>query len=498
LLEALLQAALNLFTPTVLGAWLLGTIVGVILGVIPVIGGITGAALFLPFIFMMDPEVALPFLLAMMAVCYTGGAVPSILINIPGTAANAPTMLDGYPMTRKGEAGRALGAAFMSSCLGGIVTVPLALLMIPIIIPLVLALWSAEMFFLVVMGLSFLAILGSGGQIKGLIAGGLGILLSLVGYDTVTGIPRYTLGILGLFDGINLIAVLLGLFGLAEIIDLATKGQPITQTGKVQAGIRDLWEGAKDVFRHWWLWLRCSILGYVIGVIPGIGAGMATFTAYAHAKQTSKYPEEFGTGRVEGVIAPEAANNAKEAGSVLTTLAFGIPGSTEMVIILGAFWMVGIVPGPGLLTEHLELSLTMFLTIIVANLVGAAIVFVTVRYLVKLTTVHQRYLFCIILSIIFVGVFVNGEHILSIPIVIVFGILGFLMKRFNYPRPSLALGFVLGALFEHYLNLSLMTVGPLFFLRPISLIIIAITILVLAYGPIRSIIGRRKKRVITS
>jgi TctA family transporter len=159
--------------------------------------------------------------------------------------------------------------------------------------------------------------------------------------------------------------------------------------------------------------------------------------------------------------------------------------------------MVGIVPGPGLLTEHLELSLTMFLTIIVANLVGAAIVFVTVRYLVKLTTVHQRYLFCIILSIIFVGVFVNGEHILSIPIVIVFGILGFLMKRFNYPRPSLALGFVLGALFEHYLNLSLMTVGPLFFLRPISLIIIAITILVLAYGPIRSILGRRKKRVIT-
>jgi putative tricarboxylic transport membrane protein len=487
LLESLVHAAQNLLLPQVASAWLLGTIVGVILGVIPVIGGINGAALALPFIFMMDP-------VAMMAVSYTGGAVTSILINVPGTAANAPTMIDGYPMARKGEAGRALGAAFMSSALGGAFAVPLALLMIPVIIPLVLSLWSAEMFFLVVLGLSFLAVLGKGGQIKGLVAGGLGILFSLVGYDIVTGTPRFTFGLLGLYEGIDIIAVLLGLFGLAEIIDLASTGQAITKSGKVEVGPRALWEGSKDVFRHWWLWLRCSLLGYVIGVIPGIGAGMATFTAYAHAKQTSKYPEKFGTGVVEGVIAPEAANNAKEAGSVLTTLAFGIPGSTEMVIILGAFWMMGIVPGPGLLLDHLDISLTMLLTIVVANIVGAVICYVSVSQLARLTTVRPRYLFCIIMSIIFVGVYVNSEQLISIPIVIIFGVLGFFMKRYDYPRPSLALGFVLGSLFEHYLNMSLMASGPLFFLRPISLALIVVTITILSIGPIKSLLSRARAR----
>lgn len=492
MIDALFQGALNLFEPTVLVGWLGGTLIGLVIGVTPVIG-ITGVALFLPFIFKMEPVVALPFLLAMMAVTYTGGAITSVLIGIPGTAANAPTIIDGYPMTRRGEGARAMGAAITASGLGGMVTVPLALLMIPLIIPLVLSLWSAEMFFLIVMGLAFLAILGRGGQIKGLIAGGLGIFVAFVGYEIITGTPRFTFGILQLFDGVGIIPLILGLFGMAEVIDLAAKGIPITRMGKLMAGRRDLLEGAKEVFRHFWLWLRCSVLGYIIGIIPGIGAGMATFVSYAHAKQTSKHPEEFGTGRVEGVIAPEAANNAKEAGSVLTTLAFGIPGSTEMVLLLGAFLMVGITPGPGLLIDHLELSFTMMLTIIVANLVGAAICFLAAPYLIKLVNIHPLYLFCIILSIIFVGVFANAETMFSIPLVIFFGVLGFFMKRFDYPRPSLALGFVLGALFEHYLYHSLMISGPLFFLRPISLVLIAITIGVLSFEPIRSSLKRRSK-----
>ncbi len=495
--EAFFQGALNLFEPMVLLAWLAGTLIGLALGVTPVIGGITGAALFLPFVFKMDPVIALPFLLAMMSVCYTGGAITSILINIPGTGANAPTLIDGYPMTRKGEGGRAIGAAVTASGLGGAATVPIALVMIPLIIPLVLALWTAELFFLVVLGLSFLAILSRGGQIKGLIAGGLGVFLSFVGYNIITGSPRFTFGILQLYDGIDVIAVILGLFGLAEVIDLAAKGAAISMKGKLTAGRSDLVEGAKDVFRHFWLWLRCSILGYIIGIIPGIGAGMATFTAYAHAKQTSKNSEEFGTGRVEGVIAPEAANNAKEAGSVLTTLAFGIPGSTEMVILLGAFLMVGIIPGPGLLLDHLELSFTMMLTIIVSNIVAAVLCFLIAPYLIKLTTVHPRYLFPIILCIIFVGVYARAETMLQIILVVIFGLLGFFMKRFDYPRPALALGFVLGGLFEYYLHQSIMIGGSLFFLRPISLGLIALTIAVLSMDPIRSALKKRKLKGIS-
>ena len=219
---------------------------------------------------------------------------------------------------------------------------------------------------------------------------------------------------------------------------------------------------------------------------------MATFTAYAHAKQTSKNPEEFGTGRVEGVIAPEAANNAKEAGSVLTTLAFGIPGSTEMVILLGAFLMVGIVPGPGLLLDHLELSFTMMLTIIVSNIVATILCFLIAPYLLKLTSVHPRYLFPIILCIIFVGVYARSETLLQIILVVIFGLLGFFMKRFDYPRPAFALGFVLGGLFEYYLHQSIMIGGSLFFLRPISLGLIALTIGVLCLDPVRSALKKRK------
>ncbi len=397
-------------------------------------------------------------------------------------------------MAQKGEAGRAMGAAILASVMGGVVSVPLALIFIPLIIPLIMMLWSPEMFFLVVMGISFIAVLGRGGMVKGLIAGGLGFLFAFIGYQAISGELRFTLGSLFLFDGLELISVTLGLFAIPEVVDLAVSGQTIAQVPKLVAVRQQLVEGVKDVLRHWGLWLRGTVIGYIIGLIPGIGGETAVFVAYGQAKQISKHPEKFGKGCVEGVIAPESANNAKEAGSLLTTLALGLPGSALMAILLGAFLLVGIVPGPGMLLDHLPLSITMLLGLVLANIIGAALCFLAAPYLIKITTIPSHYLLATVTALIFVGCFARSENLLEIPVVIFFGLLGLLMKRFNYPRPAFLLAFVLGELFEFYFFHSLDIHGPLFFVRPISFIIIFITAAVLSLPYLRPLFGRLRRR----
>ena len=494
-LEALLQGGITLFHWQVFSMLLIGTLAGVIIGVTPAIGGLVGCALFLPFMFKMAPEQALPALLAIEAVSYTGGAVTAILLNVPGTGPSAATMLDGFPMTQKGEPGRAMGAAIFSSVLGGVSTVPLALLMIPLVIPFVLIIKTPDMVFLVVLGLAFMAILARGSIIKGLISGGLGLLFAFVGIQAITCVPRFTFGSFYLLDGLGLIPVCLGLFAVAELVDMSVAGRATILSVQVVRGrMSDLFEGVKDVFRHLWLFVRCTLIGYVIGLIPGIGAEAAVFVSYAHAKQSSKNPETFGTGRVEGVIAPESANNSKEAGALLTTLAFGIPGSAGMALVLGGFMMVGIVPGPGLLIDYPELCFTMLLSIVVANLIAGAICFFGAPYLIKVTGVHFHYLFSLIIVLVFLGAFARSESLLAILVALAFGVLGYAMKKFGYSRPAVVLAFILGMLFEENFFHALHMHGPLFFLRPISLILIAITIALLGSGSITPLLKRRFKR----
>jgi putative tricarboxylic transport membrane protein len=494
-LEAYGTAFSILIQPVNLLIIFVAVFIGLFVGILPGLGGGTMLAILLPFVFTMPTEVALMLLIGMHAVVFTSGGITSILLNIPGEAASAATCLDGFPMTQKGEGGRAISAAVTSSMAGGILPVFFALAMIPLMMPIILAFGQPEMALLVLLGISFMAALSGGSIIKGALSGILGLLISYIGYHGVTGVERFTLGTTFLYDGINLVPFALGLFGLSEIIDLYMKGKTSIARYSV-TNFSGVLKGIKDVWQHRWLWLRCTLIGYVIGIIPGIGGQVATWLCYGHAKQSSKYPEKFGTGVVEGIIAPEAADNAKESGALLTTMAFGLPGSAVMTLILAAFLIVGVTPGPKMLVDNLPLVLTLLMGIALANIIGGVIGLMAAPQLSRLSTLHFNFIFPSVLILSVAGIYIATHSTWNFLLFLVFGLLGLIMKRNNYSRPALMLGLVLGAMFENYLLLSLKIYGPLFFFRPIPIVLLVIIILVLFYPRIRTTVSslRRSSR----
>lgn len=491
--EAYGIALATLFQPTNLLIMMVAVVVGLIVGILPGIGGGTMVAIMLPFIFRMPAEVALILLVSLHTVVYTSGGITSILLSMPGEGCSAATILDGYPMTRKGEGGRAIGAAVTSSMAGGILPVFFALAMVPAILPITIAFGQPEMAILVLMGISFLAVLTGGSVAKGMISGVLGLLLSFIGFHSVTGVHRFSFGTAFLYDGIGLIPFILGLFAISELFHLVIEGEKTIAQGAITK-LSGVIEGVKDVWRHKWLWLRSTVIGYLIGVIPGIGAQVATWVCYGQARQTSKYPEKFGTGVVEGVIAPEAADNAKEAGALLTTMALGIPGSAVMALMIAAFFMVGVTPGPRMVTENLPLSLTMLIGIALANIIGGVICLFAAPYLARVASVKIDFLFPYLLVLVMIGVYVATLSTMNFIVALVFGLLGLVMKRYGYSRPALLLGFVLGSLFERYSLLSIKIYGPLFFLRPIPLAMLAIIALLLSYPNLNRIVNSLRGR----
>lgn len=487
--EAFLQGAGTVFHPVILLGIFLAVVIGLVIGVMPAIGGMVAAALFLPFVYQMPPDLALSFMVALIAVVYTSGSITTILLGIPGTAPNAATLIDGFPMNQKGEGGRAIGAAVASSTFGGIISVFFALVMIPLVKPIIMTFRAPEMFMVVLMGLSFLAVIAKGSPIKGMISGLLGILLALAGFQGLTGVYRFTFGLEFLFDGIDIIAVALGLFAVAEMIDMIVSGKTTIAKRETRYGMKAVLQGVRDVWTYKWLLLRSTVIGYLIGVIPGVGADAAMFIAYGQAKHTCKDPDQFGKGCVEGVIAPESANNAKEAGSLLTTMTFGIPGSAVMAILMGGFLLVGITPGPTMIQENLPLVFTLLIGIAVANAIAGFISILVAPQLMKISSVHIDYLFVAVPTLVFVGTYITVTSVFNLFTAIGFGILGFAMKRLEYSRAALVLGFVLGELFEFYLARSLKIFGWTFFMSPASLIMLAIIVGVFCYPFLRNRLG---------
>jgi len=492
MVEAIIQGFASVLSFSVLPLMLIGVILGLLIGAIPGLGGAFALAVLVPFVYNMEPAQAFAFLLGAHAVIYTGGSITAILLNTPGSGPNAATLFDGFPMAQQGQAGRALGNALAASAVGGVFGAIALALLIPVIRPVVLAFGPPEFFMMAILGISFIALMGEGSLAKGLIAGGLGIIISLVGYDPMTGIIRYNFGSLYLYDGIKLVPLTLGLFAVAEMIHLAMKGGTIAQS-TINSSTSGVLEGIKDVFRHWWLVMRCGSLGTLIGAIPGLGGDVACFLAYGHARQTSRQPEKFGKGHFEGVIAPESANNAKEGGGLLPTLGFGIPGSSSMAILLGAFLIIGVKPGPEMLGTNLNLVFVMVATLVFANIIGAIIGLLSAGTLARITNVRASLLVPSVLVLTCIGAFAVESSMGDVVATFILGIVGYVMKIKHYPRAVLLIGFVLGKIAELNLHLSIQIFGPDFFLRPIALVLLIITIITLFSNQIAGFVRARRE-----
>jgi TctA family transporter len=439
-----------------LGFLFFGVLIGLVLGVIPGLGGLVGLSLLLPFTFNMDPYTALAFMMGLQAVVVTSDTIPAVLFGVPGTVGSAATILDGYPMARKGEAGRAFGAAFSSSVIGGLFGALLLGVSVPVLRPIVLEIGSPELLAICIFGLSLVAVLSGGSPLKGLAGACIGLMVATAGDDPQTGTLRWTFDSLYLWDGLPVVPLALGLFAIPELADMAITKQSINvkDEDKQDARFGQI-EGIKDTFRNWFLVLRCATIGSSLGAVPGIGASVIDWIAYGHAARTEKgAPETFGKGDVRGVIASESSNNAKEGGALVPTIAFGVPGSASMALILGAFLIHGLVPGPDMLTKNLDVTYTLVWSVAIANILGAGICFTFANQLAKVALVRIGVLAPVVLAITYIGAFQGSRQWGDIYALLIFGLIGWIMKRLRWPRPPLILGFVLGGLVERYMFIS--------------------------------------------
>ncbi|MFN4282602.1 MAG: tripartite tricarboxylate transporter permease [Alphaproteobacteria bacterium] len=455
----------------------LGVIMGLVLGIIPGIGGVAGTALLLPFTFDMDPYSAFALLLGLGAATNTGDPIPAVLFGVPGGAASAATVLDGFPMAKNGEAGRALSASYFSSMLGGLFGAALLGVSIPLLRPVMLYIGSPELLALALFGISMVAVLAGTAPLRGMTVACFGIMLAMIGSDPQTGTLRWTMNSLYLWDGLPLVPATLGLFALPELCDLAIARTAIAGTAKydIKSGMV---AGIKDCLRHWWLIIRCSWIGAGLGAVPGISGSVVDWLAYGHALKTERGASQtFGKGDVRGVIASESTNNAKEGGSLVTTVAFGVPGGAGMAILLGAFLIHGLVPGPDMLGKNLSVTYSMVWSIAIANIVGAGMCYLWSGWFAKLATLRYTLICPAVLSVIYIGAFEGSRQWGDLYFLLFFGYLGWIMKQLKWPRPPLILGLVLGDIIERYMFISVERYGLDWLQRPVVMVVLAMALL---------------------
>jgi TctA family transporter len=454
-----------------------GVLVGLALGVIPGLGGIVGMALLLPFTYALDPYTAFALLLGMGSVVTTSDTIPAVLFGVPGTAGSAATILDGHPLARQGQAGRAFGAAYTASLIGGVLGALLLAISIPLLRPFLLFLGSPDLFAFAIFGLCMVSVLSGSSPLRGLAAASFGVMIAMVGSDPTTGTLRWDMGILYLWDGMPLVPVVLGIFALPELADMAIERRSIASDTKIDSRAGQ-WEGIKDTFRHWFLVLRVGTIGAVLGAVPGIGASVVDWVAYGHAARTEKGAEEtFGKGDIRGVLASEGANNAKEGGALVPTIAFGVPGSASMAILLGAFLIHGLVPGPEMLTKKLDVTYVMIWSVALANALGTGICFAFSNQFARIATIRHSIIMPLVLTVLVIGAFQATRSWGDLIALLLFGLLGWTMKRLRWPRPPVILGVVLGGIVERYLFISVERYGADWLLKPVVVVVLALSVL---------------------
>ncbi|WP_163269260.1 tripartite tricarboxylate transporter permease [Chelativorans alearense] len=473
MLETLLLALTNLMTLQHMGFMGLGVVLGLAVGILPGLGGIVGLSLLLPFIYGMDQTSALAMLIGLVAVIPTSDTFASVLMGIPGSTASQATVLDGFPLSKQGQAARALAAAFSASLLGGLFGALVLTGFVVIARPLILSFSSPELFALTVFGLSMVGVLSGSNLAKGIATAALGLACGTIGAAPATGEYRMEFGSLYLMDGLPLVIVALGLFAVPEIVDLLRSQSAIAKEATLGKG----WiEGVKDTWREKWLALRCSGLGAMVGAIPGLGGSVVDWIAYGHVVQTSKDRSRFGKGDIRGVIAPESANNAKEGGGLVPTLLFGIPGSGSMAVFLAGLILLGLQPGPAMADRNLEITYTIVWSLALANVLGTVLCIVAAPGIARLTTIRYALIAPFMIMVISFAAFQATRSLYDLVALLAMGVVGVLLKRFGWPRPAFLIGFVLATQAERYLYQAVQFSGWSFLNRPLVIAIIVLTV----------------------
>ena len=479
--------------PKYLAFALIGSLIGTLVGMLPGIGPVAGTALLLPVTFTLDPTASIIMLTSIYYGAMYGGTLTSVLVNVPGEAASAITCLDGYEMARRGRAGAALAVAAIGSFIGGMVSiVGLVVLAVPLT-KLALLFGPPEFFALMLVGLSLVVGLAGRSVTLALISAVIGLLISMVGIDPVAGAPRFTFGILNLFGGIDVVIVAMGLFGVGEILLSLENRDSRTAFG---ARLRELVPTREETRRSLSPIARGTGIGFFLGLIPGVGAVVPTVMSYVAEKRLSKTPEKFGSGMIEGVAGPETANNAYANAALIPLFTLGIPGSPTVAIIMGAFMMKGIIPGPFLFRDHAPLAWSVIASFVIGNLILLVLNLPLIPLWVKLLRIPRAILFTFILGFCIVGAYSINGQIFDIGAMVVFGVLGYLFKKLDIPLAPLILTLILGPLMEQSLRQSLeISQGEfwIFFTRPIALGLIAVATAVItlsAFWVISTVRGR--------
>lgn len=480
----LMSGLVALGDPKLLLLLVLATLCGVIIGALPGLNATTGAALLLPFTLTMEPIPAIAVLTAIYCAATFAGAITAILINTPGTAASATTCLDGYPLAQRGEAARALGMAVISSTTGGIISVICLMLAAPLLARAAYHFSPPEYFALTLFGLSMLAGIGDGSAIKNLIAGGMGIFLALVGVDNLTTVERFTFGSYELYEGISFVPVMIGVFGISELLVQASNLHTVRERIEMKA-VR--LPSREDLSATWRTILRSSGIGTFIGILPAEGATVASMIGYNEAKRWSRNPGEFGKGAIDGVAGSEAANNAATGGAMVPTLALGIPGSATAAVILAGLMVHGIRPGPTMFTEQAEFAYAIFWAMMFVNLLFLVIGLGGARIFARVTLIPMQILWPSVFVFSIVGAYALDQSMFDVWVALVSGVIGFFMRRYGFSVVPLAIGLILGGMLEQRLGQSMVMLDEkwwLMFTRPLTLLFFVLTAFALVGPPI--------------
>lgn len=469
----------------------LGALTGTLIGMIPGLGPITAIAVMIPITYGMNPAMALLLMAGVYYGAAYGGAASSILLNAPGESMSVPTTFDGYPLAKQGKAGKALAIAAIASFVGGTISVILLTLLTPVLAQLAISFGPTEYFALMLMGLVMVSSLADGSTIKALISATLGFMIATIGIDAQTGTQRFTMGNVNLLEGIDFLVIALGLFALAEVSNLIFERKQSTDFTSKLGSLRLNKEEVKEMAGPMG---RQSILGFLIGVLPGAGGTIASFLAYISEKRLSKKPHEFGKGSVAGLAAPEAANNGASTGSFVPLLSLGIPGSGTTAVMLGALVVLGVQPGPLLMNEHPDVFWGVIASMYIGNVILLILNLPLIPYLSKILKIPRPMLISLIIVFCIIGVYGVGFRTFDLFLLVLFGVIGFFMAYLNFPAAPMLLAFILGGMMEQSLRQALtISNGSLliFFEKPITVALLTVALISFVVPIFRN--WRRKK-----